>query len=133
MNKTIEFLMMASSGQKRTINWQPTQTLGQNNIANLSLQIYNDGGWFAGGQIVPSGSYSQQGSWTSSPLMDDGMQVRWSGGGGSISSSIPENTWATLADGIVNITSLSSTSFYLSFGRHGSVLATYNIIITTRS
>ena len=122
---------MAAS-QSRQINWQPTTSLGQNNIANLNLQIYNDGGWLAGGQILPSGTYSLSGSWTSSPSMDDGMQVRWSGGGGKITSNISENTWATLSEGNVNITSLSSTSFYLSFGRHGSVLATYNIIITTR-
>ena len=123
---------MAAS-QSRQINWQPTTSLGQNNIANLNLLIYSNGGWLAGGQILPSGTYSLSGSWTSSPSMDDGMQVRWSGGGGKITSNISENTWATLSEGNVNITSLSSTSFYLSFGRHGSVLATYNIIITTRS
>lgn len=132
MNKTIEFLLMAAS-QSRQINWQPTTNLGQNNIANLNLQILNSGGWIAGGQVIPSGSYSQSGSWTTSQLMDDGMQVRWSGGGGKIASNISENTWATLSAGTVNINASGSTSVYVSFGRHGSVLATYNIIITTRS
>ena len=132
MNKTIEFLLM-SAVQSRQIDWQPTTNLGQNNIANLNLQILNSGGWIAGGQIIPSGSYSQVGSWTSSPVMDDGTQVRWSGGAGKISSNISENTWATLSAGNVNINASGSTSVYVSFGRHGSVLATYNIIITTRS
>ena len=132
MNKTIEFLLM-SAVQSRQVDWQPTTNLGQSNIANLNLQILNSGGWIAGGQVIPSGSYSQVGSWTSSPVMDDGTQVRWSGGAGKISSNISENTWATLSAGNVNINASGSTSVYVSFGRHGSVLATYNIIITTRS
>ena len=131
MNKTIEFLLMASV-RARNVSWQPTTSLGQSNIANLQLQIYNDGGWLAGDQILPSGTYSLSGSWTSSPSINDGMQVRWSGGGGKITSNISENTWATLSEGNVIINSSSSTSVYVSFGRNGSVIATYNIIITTR-